>query len=447
MGTLPIRHVPGTALEYYLVCYDEEGHERDDDPDGRMTSVLLDRLLACITPVTDVFLVSHGWKGDILSAIDQYDRWIKTTAQCASDVAAVKDKNPGFMPMIIALHWPSLPWGEEEFGGAGSYSIGGSALSQELVDAYVARLGRSAKARSALETIFRAASHDSEPDELPAEVIDAYYVLEREAGLKGCGIEGKPGCDHEGFDPEVICEEAQVVEAQPANFGGCDIGGLLLAPMRQLSFWKMKDRARSFGEWSAHSLIEMLQHHSLSRNVRFHAMGHSFGCIVVSGMLTGLPERNSLDRPVDSVFLVQGALSLWAYCSDIPCRPGKSGYFHSMIQQQRVNGPIVTTQSRFDTALGRIYPIGAGVKHQVSFAHSELPEYGALGTYGARGSGLTIVDQPMESVEHAYQFQHGVIYNLNSDAFIRNGGGLSGAHSDICYPEVAHAMWGTVLSH
>jgi hypothetical protein len=63
---MPIRTVPGIGLTYYLVCVDGTGAERTDDPDGingrmipRVTEVLAKE------PYTDVFLMSHGWMGDV----------------------------------------------------------------------------------------------------------------------------------------------------------------------------------------------------------------------------------------------------------------------------------------------------------------------------------------------------------------------------------------------
>ena len=38
-----------------------------------------------------------------------------------------------------------------------------------------------------------------------------------------------------------------------------------------------------------------------------------------------------LPRPVDSLFLVQGALSLWSYASDIPYAKGTAGYFNRIL--------------------------------------------------------------------------------------------------------------------
>src|SRR5262249_49920637 len=143
-------------------------------------------------------------------------------------------------------------------------------------------------------------------------------------------------------------------------------------------------------------------------------MGHSFGCIVISATLAGPDGRGTLLRPVDSVALVQGALSLWSYCSEIPMARGRAGYFSSIIADAKVAGPLVTTQSEFDSAVGRLYPWAAGVARQVVFAPGELPRYGAVGTFGIRGSGLDIVDLEMQPAAESYQFAPGKVYNLES---------------------------------
>ena len=52
----------------------------------------------------------------------------------------------------------------------------------------------------------------------------------------------------------------------------------------------------------------------------------------------------------------------------------------------------------------------------------------------------------MEGADFDYGFEPGHIYNLEASHVIKNGGGFSGAHSDIAHPEVAHAMWQAVLA-
>jgi hypothetical protein len=111
----------------------------------------------------------------------------------------------------------------------------------------------------------------------------------------------------------------------------------------------------------------------------------------------------------------------------------------------KVRGPILTTISAKDNAVGRFYPIGAGARGDVQFAPGSFPKYGAVGSFGLRGPGLEIVDLPMKPVGAAYTLEPGVIYNLESTRYICDGGGTSGAHNDIAKPEVAHAFWSAAL--
>ena len=76
---MPLLQIPGTGSTYALIAFDKDGRERtDDNPDGhngRMTARILDDARA--SPPTNIVLLSHGWKGDMPAARDQYNRWIK----------------------------------------------------------------------------------------------------------------------------------------------------------------------------------------------------------------------------------------------------------------------------------------------------------------------------------------------------------------------------------
>ena len=216
-----------------------------------------------------------------------------------------------------------------------------------------------------------------------------------------------------------------------------------MSPLRQASFWKMKDRARVFGETGGHELVRRLQ--QTAPAAHFHLMGHSFGCIVMSATVAGAPGSAPLRRAVDSLFLVQGALSLWAYASENPYAPGTAGYFHHVVRERLVRGPIVTTRSIKDTAVGHYYPRGAKLKRQLLLVDDKYPKYGGIGTFGIQGIAVAR-DLLMQSAQHVYSFGPGQIYNLEASHVIRNGGGASGAHSDIAHPEVAHAFWAAALA-
>jgi hypothetical protein len=169
----------------------------------------------------------------------------------------------------------------------------------------------------------------------------------------------------------------------------------------------MKARGRRFGESGAHAVVKGLQ--TASPTVRLHLMGHSFGCIVVSAAVAGPPRSSGLLRPVQSLVLVQGAMSLWSFCSSIPSRHELPGYFRPLIERDWVAGPIVTTQSCFDRAVGKWYPLGAEAARQMAYQPGGLPRYGAVGTFGLQGKGLEVEQETMLLADKPYHFEAGRI--------------------------------------
>ena len=108
---MPLRHIDEADLDYYLVLFDSDGNERPEQ-DGNLLSKKLSE--AVQDGVTDVFFSSHGWKGDIPAAISQYDRWIGAMAAQAGDRDRARALDPEFKAVIVGVHWPSLPWGNED---------------------------------------------------------------------------------------------------------------------------------------------------------------------------------------------------------------------------------------------------------------------------------------------------------------------------------------------
>ena len=173
-------------------------------------------------------------------------------------------------------------------------------------------------------------------------------------------------------------------------------------------------------------------------------MGHSFGCIVVSSAVAGRGSAGR--RPIASLALVQGAMSLWSFCSAIPAAPERSGYFHRVLADGLVAGPVVVTTSVHDRAVRSFYPLGAGARGQVDYPSDRLPTYGAIGAFGVRGPGIQVVDDDLRAVDQPYDLRPGVVHDLRGDDVIRDSAGVMGAHSDIAKPSVAHAVWQAALA-
>lgn len=456
---MPVRAIPGSDLTYALVLHDANGDEVPEASGDLLSGALLRQLLApADAPITDVFITSHGWKGDVPAAIAQYDAWTATMVACEADQARMRELRPDFRPLVIGLHWPSQPWGDESPGGAArSHLLGNGpavvddAVGREDADAWAERIAGSPVARAAIAHILAAGS-DSPFPIVSAALARSYCDLLGETPLARGDVTSAPGMNQEAFDPQAIVDDyvrtlGDVRASVPTRLlgRGAALRDALLSPLRQLSFWSMKDRARRFGEGAAHSFVRELQR--VAPKARIHLMGHSFGCIVVCGAVAGRGAKDALARPVESLFLVQGALSLWAFASANPFRTGR-GYFAGIHERGCVAGPILTTRSQYDLAVGRFYPLGAGLRRQSlldPYGQTPFPRYGGLGAFGIQGmnNASTV---PMLTATQAYDFRPGALVNLEASAIIREGGGAAGAHNDIAHPEVAHAFWSAAMA-
>jgi hypothetical protein len=439
---MPFRTIPETDIQFALINFDASGSERTDDPDG-LDGKMSERLLETVSQndFTNVFFFSHGWRGDVPAAIGQYNRWIKAFATLAADQERATAAFPGFHPLYIGLHWPSEPWGDEGSGGE-SFAADGGPGPEEIFDDYLNRLGDTPQVRAALRAIIDEARQNAATDNLTDRGRQAYLDLNQALDLGSCGVGAAPDADREPFDPDAAFEAGL---ADGPSFGSFSLSSFL-APLRSLSYWTMKKRARTVGEGSMHSFVKSLQRATAAKGTRIHLMGHSFGCVVISSILGGPRGDTALERPIDSVVLVQGAVSLWSYSPEIPFPGVGPGYFHRIIRDGKVRGPFVITRSRYDSAVGKFYPLASTLSQEVSFAPGELPKYGAIGTFGLQGLDETIAtDSAMLPADGEYGFVKGHVYNLEASQYISKMEGASGAHNDIGGPEVAHVSWQAAL--
>jgi hypothetical protein len=417
---------------YSLICFDQDGRERPGEG-GVASATLLDGSVP-----SDIFFDIHGWKGDVPAAIDQYDRWFGALKACTGDWSRLAALRPGgFTPLFVGLHWPSLPFGDEELPAAPGFAPPDAGEIEALVDTYADRFGDRPGLREPLRVIVEYAMRQGSPAEMPEPVRAAYEELDLLLDeLAANGPTAAPGEDNPPFDAVAVYQEARGEVAF-----GFDPFGTLLVPLQQLSFWKMKDRARRVGEGGFHQLLRRLKERF--PDAKLHVMGHSFGCIAASAAIAGPP--GSAGVKVASLALVQGALSLWSYGSDNSHGSG-TGYFERVVRNDLVEGPIVATMSRFDRALSFFYPLGAAARWQIDFAPRSLPRFGAVGIHGAHGLGSPAQDIAILRANTDYALTKGRIHNVEASAAIHRGGGMSGAHSDIDGPEVAHLIWSAAIA-
>ena len=103
-----------------------------------------------------------------------------------------------------------------------------------------------------------------------------------------------------------------------------------------------------------------------------------------------------------------------------------------------VDGPLLTTHSLKDLAVGVSYPAASFVNQDDSAAAvDQAIRFGAMGHDGAQA--VDAASAPLGTRGTVYPFQKGKWLNLDGNRVIIHGGLPSGAHSDIVYPQTAWA--------
>ncbi len=139
------------------------------------------------------------------AARQQYRDWIGAMAERRADRDRIAGQRTDFRGLLVGIHWPSLPWGDEDLGAVAFAPAADPAVA--MVEDYARRLGDSPEIRRHLRTICEAATAPDTADRLPPVVADAYRELDRLLGLGSDGVAGSPGADREPFDPGSVYYE------------------------------------------------------------------------------------------------------------------------------------------------------------------------------------------------------------------------------------------------
>jgi hypothetical protein len=363
----------GATTPFYIVPFDKDGL-----CSGPLTAQGLVDCAADGT-ITDVFLFSHGWNNDWAAAIRRYDDFIE-------GFSALRARYPvgrQFRPLLAGIFWPSTalvaPWehGPEFAGGAGRDHDAGAAEQAELDEvAAVVPEGQRARfyalaqradglgADEAAEFAALVAAAFAGDDELrsassvaPDEVLGVWRATPATAP--------RPVGDDFGF----AADDAPDPQAA-GRLRALDPRSLI----RLATVLRMKDRA---GRVGARGVADLLSSVLAATSARVHLVGHSYGAKVVLSALVATPDA----RPVDSVLLLQPAVSYLCFTADVDGTGRPGGYRPAL---SRAGQPIMTTFSRNDVPLTKFFQWAARRASDLGEVQiAGVPSrYAALGGFG-----------------------------------------------------------------
>ena len=403
--------------------------------------------------VSDVLVFSHGWNNDRPTAHRLYERFFDLLPPLLEGRL-----RPGRTVGLLGVHWPSKRWTDEPgpaSDGAGSRDLGAGGGAAGIGDGppvFEPPPPPDDGTSDALRSAFPDAG--AEVGELvgllrtrPRNEVD----LQRAYDLVGELLQGavqRSGTEEEGpgpvptqaatrTAPEVIGTYMQALEdlGVVAIDGGGAVGITdqigrrwhgVQELARQATYWQMKDRAGVVGERGLGPFVREL----LDADLHVNLIGHSFGARLVSFALRAIGGH---PRQVQSVTLLQGAFSQFAFADSLPFDRARSGALRGL--QKRVAGPVTACYSRLDEALGTFYPLASVPAGQDAAAIEALQDrWGAVGFDGHKPR-----PNPAELNRPGtpYAFPAGALVSIDAARVVRNGRPPSGAHSDIVHAELA----------
>jgi hypothetical protein len=138
---------------------------------------------------------------------------------------------------------------------------------------------------------------------------------------------------------------------------------------------------------------------------------------------------NSTTPKIRSMTLLQAAYSHNGLSKTM------KGFFRSVMEGQRVNGPILITHTKNDKAVGIAYPLASRINGDATAAFGdENDKFGGMGRNGAQKmeTGERVLGTLL-AVGATYTFVAGKCFNLEASTFISS-------HGDVRGNEVAYAL-------
>jgi hypothetical protein len=412
MDTLTVPYpLAGVQMPAWLLRFDQHG--ACTSPVTR--AKLMDQLRAA--PPSDILLFSHGWNEDFDSAAGMYAALLRQFETLCEDHPTGRRINP----LFIGIHWPSIWLSSNDgpaiaSGGGGAHAEG---LLLMLVDKVVASGGVAGRER-VFALLAAPSIDDADAAELARLIAPAFGLMSDEgAALSGhntvaddvlammramdAAWRGAPIAPPADINNFSIPPDAGPASSTPSGvqMAGGPVKLNPLVALRLFSLFQMKNRAGTVGSGGVAALLRDLLAFAGAGNAsgpRVHGIGHSFGCKVLLSAICAEP----LPRPLDSLLLLQPAVSHLCFADAVPGTNRPGGY-REALSNTRVLPPIISTYSRNDKPLHKFFHLAvrrdgdlgeALIAADAEFTSAGAPpsRFAALGGYGPRRAGQKLVE-------------------------------------------------------
>jgi hypothetical protein len=387
--------------------------------------------------ISDLFIFSHGWNNDAQTANRLYQGFfgeIRNILNQSSLPAGVAIGTAG-------VFWPSIQWPDSTAADAGgAVSLGGDEVD---LGSEMKKVFQESSQQQAVDRLMNHLETQTPTDDaVTAFITDLKSLLQPQSllpeylGLEKRAADATPDQWRQMLDLLADTEPPDASTGGAADLG--DVFGRLWrgakSALRVATYWQMKARAAVVGKSGLAPLLNQVS--TDVPTIRIHLLGHSFGARLVSYALTGLQIGANGASPVKSLFLIQGAFSHFAFANALPFDQTRKGDLAGM--SARVDGPLLTTFSSFDKAVGYAYPAASVVANDDASAADDLMyRWEGMGCDGAQA--VNAAASPLGDRPCAYALQKGKWLNLDGNNVITQGGLPAGAHSDIIHPQIAWA--------
>ena len=373
--------------------------------------------------IRDVFVLSHGWNSSADSARSLYQAMFTLLAGMI----------PGRLGTSIAVGiiWPSLLFPDDDPATAKAVPSTGQQLAAALAPAFPQREQDIATLGQLLDQQPQDAAMLEQFHSLASSLVTSPPLAPEDAGQQATITADTAAV----FGNAAAMSKTPATNAQGIPNPFTSLWNGAKEVLRSMSYYEMKNRAGVIGRNGLGPMIGELA--AADPGIRIHLMGHSFGARLVAYSLSGLPQAAAgANSPVKTLFLIQGAFSHFAFANPVPdilvSGPGALSAFAG-----NVNGPLLSTFSAADRAVGWWYPAASMLAHQDAESVNDLTfQWGGMGHDGYQQSpaGLTV---PLAAQGTEYRFQPGTFYRLDANAVIcADQSPVSGAHSDIRHAQV-----------